>query len=402
MSNAQNAGIDSGRAWVVVFAAFLGAFVAFGVSYSFGVFLKPMALEFHASHTAMSAIFATTAAFSFFLGPLTGNIADRYGPRPVVAVGAVLMAAGLVVTARIHSFPLIFLSYGAGLGSAVACIYIPCVAAVGAWFKKRRVVALGVAISGIGCGTLIAAPLSAKLIDYYGWRSATEIFGWAGGALLVVAAVLLFRPPISQKKSSISVFPMLRAPAFALLYISLLFAGVAIYVSFVFLPVYADDLGVTRVAGAALVGYIGASSVLGRLGLNAFAPRFGLMTMYLTSYAILLLSFAFWLAAHAYPLLAAFSCVMGVGYGGIAAMAPAVTASIFGVEALGELLGILFTALGAACLVGPPMAGALVDSMHDSKLPVFVATAAAILAMVFVVPLRKYTVEERKPVAKST
>jgi MFS family permease len=155
------------------------------------------------------------------------------------------------------------------------------------------------------------------------------------------------------------------------------------------------------VAGAALVGYIGASSVLGRLGLNAFAPRFGLMTMYLTSYAILLLSFGFWLAAHAYPLLATFSLVMGVGYGGIAAMAPAVTASIFGVEALGELLGILFTALGAACLVGPPVAGALIDSMHDSKLPVFVAAAAAILAMIFVVPLRKYAVEEREPVAKS-
>lgn len=401
MSNAQNAGIDSGRAWVVVFAAFLGAFVAFGVSYSFGVFLRPMAFEFHASHTAMSAVFATTAAFSFFLGPLTGNIADRYGPRPVVAVGAVLMAAGLIITARIHYFPLVFLSYGAGLGSAVACIYIPCVAAVGAWFKKRRVVALGIAISGIGCGTLISAPLSATLINDYGWRSATEIFGWAGGALLVVAAVFLFRPPISGKKTCVSVFPMLRTPAFALLYGSLLFAGTAIYVSFVFLPVYADDLGATRVAGAALVGYIGASSVVGRLGLNAFAPRFGLMAMYLTSYAILLVSFAFWLAAHAYPLLAIFSCVMGVGYGGIAAMAPAVTASIFGVEGLGELLGILFTALGAACLVGPPIAGALVDTMHDSKLPVFVATVAAILAMTFVVPLRKYSVEERKPVAES-
>jgi len=247
MPNARTAGIDSGRGWVVVVAAFLGAFVAFGVSYSFGVFLRPMALDFHASHTAMSTIFAITSAFSFFLGPLTGNIADRYGPRPVVAVGAVLMAAGLIATARIHYFPLLFLSYGAGLGSAVACVYIPCVAAVGAWFKKRRVVALGVAISGIGCGTLIAAPLAAKLINDYGWRSATETFGWAGGALLVVAAVLLFRPPISRKKTSVSVFPMLRTPAFALLYISLLFAGVAIYVSFVFIPVYADDLGATRV-----------------------------------------------------------------------------------------------------------------------------------------------------------
>jgi MFS family permease len=52
-----------------------------------------------------------------------------------------------------------------GLGGAVACTYIPSVSAVGQWFKVHRDVALGLTISGIGCGTLIAAPLSAMLID---------------------------------------------------------------------------------------------------------------------------------------------------------------------------------------------------------------------------------------------
>jgi membrane protein DedA with SNARE-associated domain len=49
--------LDSGRAWVVVFAAFLGAFVSFGVSYTFGIFLKPIAAELHASHAALSSVF---------------------------------------------------------------------------------------------------------------------------------------------------------------------------------------------------------------------------------------------------------------------------------------------------------------------------------------------------------
>lgn len=81
---------------------------------------------------------------------------------------------------------------------------------------------------------------------------------------------------------------------------------------------------------------------------------------------------------------------MGVGYGGIAAIAPAVAANIFGIEGLGELLGILLTGFGIACLVGPPVAGILVDHTHDYHWPVFVAAGAAVLALIVVIPLRAY------------
>jgi MFS family permease len=390
MPDNSNAGLDSPRAWVVVFAAFLGAFVGFGLTYSFGVFLKPMALEFHVSHAAMSVLFSTIAGLSFFLAPFTGDLADHYGPRPVVAAGAVLIGAGLILTARVHSFPLVMVTYGGGLGAAVACTYIPSVAAVGEWFKVHRDIALGIAISGIGCGTLVAAPVSAMLIERYGWRTSFEIFGWTSAGLLLLCAALLARPPVAGKKKKVSVEGKVRTRAFSLMYISLFFAGIAVYVSFVFLPAYAADIGASRVAGATLIGYIGAASVIGRLGLNALAPRFGLLTMYQVAYFLLLVSFGLWLTAHSYASLVGFSLVMGVGYGGIAAMAPAVACNIFGIEGLGELLGILFTGFGVACVVGPPLAGVLVDHTLDYKWPVFVAAGGATFALLVVIPLRRY------------
>ena len=399
MSDNPNAALDSPRAWVVVFAAFVGAFVSFGVTYTFGVFLKPMALEFHVSHAVMSVLFSVIAGLSFFLAPLTGDLADHYGPRPVVAVGAVLIGAGLILTARAHSFPIVMLTYGGGLGAAVACTYIPSIAAVGEWFKVHRDIALGIAISGIGCGTLVAAPVSAMLIERYGWRGAFEIFGWTSAALLLLCAALLTRPPIIGEKKKVSIAGEMRTPAFAVLYLSLFFAGIAVYVSFVFLPAYATDIGIGRVAGAAVIGYIGAASVVGRLGLNALAPRFGLLTMYQSAYAILLVSFGLWLPAHSYASLVAFGLVMGVGYGGIAAMAPAVTANIFGIEGLGELLGIVFTGFGVACLVGPPLAGVLVDYTHDYHWPVLVAGVGALLGLLVVIPLRRYQASPDKGLA---
>jgi MFS family permease len=109
--------------------------------------------------------------------------------------------------------------------------------------------------------------------------------------------------------------------------------------------------------------------------------------MYQAAYLVLLISFAVWLTANSYTELVAFALLMGVGYGGIAAMSPAVAASVFGVEGLGELLGILFTGFGISCLVGPPVAGLLVDRMHDYKSPVFVAAAASVVARFFVIRL---------------
>jgi MFS family permease len=376
------------RAWLVVLGAFLGAFVCFGVTYTFGVFLKPIALEFHVGHATMSVLFSVIAALTFFLAPFTGRLADEHGPRPIVGIGAVLMCIALLATGRVHSFWLLFLTYGGGLGCAAACIYIPSISAVGEWFESRRDIALGIAISGIGCGTLVSAPVSAMLIERYGWRTAFTVFGCSSGVLLLLAAALLSRPSAAPKKA-VPMKEEVRSSAFRFMYLGLLFGGIAIYVPLVYVPAYATDIGVSRVAGAAVIGYIGAASVVGRLGLNALAQRFGLFAMYQISFLILLLSFGLWLSADNYTSLVLFGLVMGVGYGGIAAMAPAVAAAIFGVMGLGELLGILFTGFGLACIIGPPLAGVLVDYTHDYKWPVFVAAGAAILALFSAIPLKR-------------
>jgi MFS family permease len=148
------------------------------------------------------------------------------------------------------------------------------------------------------------------------------------------------------------------------------------------------DLGASHVAGAALIGYIGASSVVGRLGLNVLAERFGLLAMFKASFWILLAGCGVWTVSHSYPMLVVFALVMGVGYGGIAAMTPAVAAQRFGIEGLGEILGLLMTSFGVACLVGPPLAGVLVDSTKDFKWPAYVAVTSAVVALGAVQMLR--------------
>ena len=332
----------------------------------------------------MSTLFSTLTALSFFLSPLTGDLADRYGPSLMVAVGAVLLATGLILTAKAHSFPLLYLTYGTGVGAAVACIYIPCIAAVGEWFKAHRNMALGISISGIGCGTLVAAPVAAILIDRYNWRTSLEIYGWASIALLLPRAALLAKPPLADGEKRAGIEQKVRTKRFAILYFGRLLAGIAIYICYLFLPAFAVDKGASHVAAGSLVGYIDASSLVGRLGINGVVPRFGEVATYRMTFLVPLVSFVVWLTSDSYASLIVFTLIRGIGYGALVAMTPAVAASMFGTEGLGKLLGILYTSLGVACLIGPPLAGVLVDHTNDYKWPVLVASFASFSALIVV------------------
>ncbi|MGH9809387.1 MAG: MFS transporter [Terriglobia bacterium] len=155
----------------MVAAAFLASFVVFGVSYSFGVFFKPMAAELHASRAATSALFSIAGFASYMLASITGHLSDRFGPPLVVGAGAIMMGAGMVLTAFIGHMWIGYLTYGVGVGVGAACAYVPTLAMVGGWFTKRRNIALGIAAAGTGCGTLLTPPIAAALIERHDWRA---------------------------------------------------------------------------------------------------------------------------------------------------------------------------------------------------------------------------------------
>ena len=151
----------------MVAATFVALCAVYGVAYSFGAFFKPMAAEFGARRSATSAVFSITVLVWCFLGPVTGHLSDRFGPRIVVATGAVVMGAGLALTSMIDRLWLGYLTYGLGVGVGVACAYVPMVAVVGGWFLRRRNTALGIAVAGIGFGTVCGAPIAAASISHH-------------------------------------------------------------------------------------------------------------------------------------------------------------------------------------------------------------------------------------------
>lgn len=380
--------VDSGRAWATVAAAFMAMFTVFGVAYSFGAFFTPMAAEFGASSGATSAVYSITAFLWFSLGIVSGTVADRIGPRRVLAAGAAAMSLGLALTSLIHALWIAYLTYGLGVGIGVGCGYVPMVAVVGAWFERRRSIAVGVAVSGIGLGTLTVAPLAAVLIDRWGWRTTDVALGVASLVILLGCAAVIERPPAAPASPPGHLRATMRTGQFRLLYLSLLLMSFPLAVAFVYLPPSGRRLGASPVAAAALVGIVGGASILGRLALGAVADRLGRVRTFQLATVTMGLSYVLWMISGGYGTLVVFAVMMGIGYGGYIALSPAVLADLFGLSGLGGTVGAMYTAAGLGALAGPPLAGSIIDSTGGYRWAVGAALAFALASAVSVLPLR--------------
>jgi len=275
-----------------------------------------------------------------------------------------------------------YLTYGIGAGIGVGCAYVPMVAAVGGWFERDRTKAMGVAVAGIGVGTLVGAPLAKQLVISYGWRSTFVVLGLGSAALLVVASIGARRPPGSgAQEAPPPLRLLLHDRRFTWLYTSMTFLSAGLFVPMIYLDDYLDAQGKT--GGALLIGITGAASVVGRLALGAVGAKVDLMRLYQCCVAALGASYFIWIVAGAnYTVLVIFVLVMGTAYGGWIALSPAVIAYLFGPVGLGGVLGALYTSAGIGGLFGPPLIGVVIDATsYETAIGLAIALSAISLVL---------------------
>ena len=389
--------------WVVVGAAFGVLFVGFGVAYSFAAFFHALRDEFDATRGDISLVFALTGFLYFGLGAVSGPLADRIGPKPVVLAGILLIAVGLLLAAAAQALWQIYLTYSVCVGVGVGLAYVPVVGAVQRWFVKKRGMASGMAVAGIGAGTLAIPLLASGSIELWGWRS-TYLTLAAMPLLIGLPAALAvdnsperrgLRPdgeagaPGSPAAvaAGTTLRQAVRARPFHLLYLASIATSLGIFIPFAHLAPYARDEGFSDGFGALLVGLIGVGSTLGRLVLGSTADRFGRRRSLVATFAAMAVTLFSWLGATDGWSLSLFALAFGAAYGGFVALVPALTADYFGGRHTGSILGVLYTAAGVGALLGPVVAGAMYDARESYTLPILMAVVMNGVAMVCVAVL---------------
>jgi MFS family permease len=352
-------------AWTVVWSAFVCMVVIFGVAYSFAAFFRSFAAEFAADRADVSLVFGISGLIYFLLGAGAGMLADRYGPRAVCSAGMLFIAGGLLASSFAQSMPGIYTAWGAGLGIGIGLVYAPSIGSVPPWFVRRRAFASGIASAGIGVGTLALPLLATSAIAALGWRHALQALA-AGVVVVGLGSTQLLRRAPARSAPGAAAFGMslreaLRSGRFWWMYAGCVLAAPAMFIPFAHVSAAARDLGVGDARAVGLVGLIGVGSIVGRFAIGGFADRLGRIASIALLEASLGACYLLWLAAGGYGALALFALWLGLSYGGIVSLMPAVCMDLFGARAVASILGTLYSGAAFGNLLGPVVAGAVFD-----------------------------------------
>lgn len=412
-SLSQKAGVYYG--WYVVGSAFTVMCVSFGTVYTFATFFQPLQSEFKASRADVSLIFALAGFLYFSLGAISGPLADRYGPRPIAAIGIGLISLGLLLSSFTQQLWQIYLTYSLSIGFGVGFAYVPSVGAVQRWFIKKRGVASGLATTGIGVGTLAAPPLAAALIELAGWRTAYLILAAITAVLGAGALLLLEHSPqrrgllpdgvlptmpsatpegvtssnpgpamtvaLPANQEGFTLRQVLRSGIFWRLYLACSLTSFGLFIPFVHLTAYARDTGLPEAIAVLLISLIGVGSTVGRFVIGGSADRIGRRYALIGVIGGMAATLLWWSISSSSWSLIAFALVFGVCYGGFVALMPALLADYFGARSVSGIIGLLYTSVAFGALLGPSLAGFAFDLSRTYTLPIIASAVANLLAV---------------------
>lgn len=363
-TSATPAAAEPRYAWVVVWACFVALAVIFGVAYSFAAFFAPLQAAFGAQRADVSLVFGVSGLIYFVLGAAAGMLSDRIGPRAVTSAGMAFIALGLIAASFAPALSIVTLAYGVLVGIGVALVYAPAIGCVQPWFTRRRGLAAGLASAGIGAGTLAVPMLAAAAIEAWQWRDALRALA-AGVLVLGLGATLLLRPaPAARGGGATAGVPLaqaLRSRRFGWLYASCLVAAPSMFIPFAHVSAAARDVGVDEVRAVGLVGFIGVGSLCGRFAIGALADRIGRPLTLVLMQLSLGAGYVVWALADGYAAMAAFALWMGLSYGGIVSLLPALAMDFWGARAVASIIGTLYTGAALGNLAGPWLAGWVFD-----------------------------------------
>lgn len=168
---------------------------------AFSLFAVQLQGEFGWSNSVFGGAFALNRAESGLLGPIQGWMTDKFGPRKVIRLGAVIMAAGFLAFSMIGTVIAFYLSYLLiALGSSLAG-FLTITVAIVHWFEKKRARALAFTSMGFAIGGVLAFGVGV-LMDAVGWRRTAQL-----AAVVSLVLILFLSRRFERKPSDVGLYP---------------------------------------------------------------------------------------------------------------------------------------------------------------------------------------------------
>jgi OFA family oxalate/formate antiporter-like MFS transporter len=380
--------------------------LALGSLYAWSVFVAPLEKEFGWKRAETSLVFTiavVTFALTFIVG---GRLQDRRGPKPAAFIGAVLVSLGFFLTSLTSSLVFLYVVFGVIVGAGNGFGYATPIPVASKWFPDKRGLVVGLMVGGYGAGSAIIGPLATTLIASIGWRPTFQVLGAAFLAMGLLGTFLMTNPPAGYRpehwtpppsaaaRRDFTTAEVLRTPQFYRLWIAYCLGTTAGLMTISQLVPLARTSGLTATAAALALTMGAFGNAGGRILSGWLSDSLGRVTtlriMVLVSALAMPLLFAVREQIVLFYLLVV---VVYWCYGTQLSVFASTTADFYGTKNLGMNYGALFTAWGAAGILGPLIAGRVFDATKSYQYAFY---AAAVLALGALAAL----LLERRPAAR--
>jgi MFS family permease len=379
--------------------------LAYGVWYSYSVIMVALLREFGWSRSVLAGAFSLFTLVQGVANPLIGSLCDRLRPERLVAAGGVALALALFGNSFISSPWQLYLSFGLFTALAVAASgWVPALVQVQRRFADRVGLGVGIASAGVGIGMTLVVPLCQLLIDAFGWRTAYRVHALACIAFILPSTLYLMRTApgpggtasltlaeatlreeatLRVATRSMTLIEAMRTTPFWLVMAAFFLGNVCSQTLHVHQVAYLVDHGVAAIVAASVVGVVGLSSIIGKIGSGWLSDRIEREFVYVAGVAIMVASVAVLTAAGAALSQSGaylYAIMLGAGYSVTAAITPVMANDRFSGKHFGAIVGFgLFSAsIGSA--LGPWLGGFLFDVTGSYALPFAIAASCGVLA----------------------
>ncbi|CAK7232303.1 hypothetical protein SCUCBS95973_008214 [Sporothrix curviconia] len=382
------------QAWLQVAAAFMLYWNSLGLLNGFGAYQTyyGQVLLSNESSSAISWIGSVQIfllmAGGFFFGPLF----DLGYARAMLIVGTFLLAFGFMMTSLATRYYEVLLAQGFCVGIGTGCLYIPAITLVPSYFSSKRALAMGVASIGSSLGAALYPLIFEKLQPRIGFPWTMRTIGFIA-LLLCSTATAVAKPRLKRASASSSSivsggrsFQRLRQLSrdaqlldvrYLVQCVAIFFSNLGFFQPLYYLQSYAEGHGTPASLAQYLLVILNMTAIPGRLGPSMIADRYGVVATFCIICIITAAIDYYWISVQNQAGNLAFAVLYGFFSSSVVTLAPVVLSNITpDLTTLGTRLGCVAVLKGIASLIGPPIAGAILDN-SGSYLGVQLFTAVA-------------------------
>lgn len=390
------------RASTVTLCA-VGINMVLGMVYTWSVFAAALVNELGFSKTQAQIPYTTAILALAFLSVPGGRLQDRFGPRAITTIGGVLASIGMIIAGFAGSITIFVLSFGLISGSGIGLAYAATTPAAVKWFPpQKRGLISGIVVAGVGLASVYVAPMTQFFIDNFGVKQAFWMEGLIFGIAILILSQFVSNPPagyvpggdsaepvVTIAKTSRDCTPaeMMKTLQFWQIWLMYGFGSVAGLMIIGHMAIIARvqaNVSWAFIFVSLLAIFNAGGRVIGGIVSDKIGRNKTLILMFLLQ-AINMTAFKFYTTS---ALLILGIAVTGIAYGSLLSVFPALTFDYFGLKNGGVNYGLVFTSWGVAGVIGPIMAGRIVDSTKSYNSAFMVAAGLLILSVVLVFTLK--------------